>query len=159
MKIRLANIDDFNGILKIYSLAREFMIKSGNPFQWGKDYPPSKLIYQNILDKKLYVICEDNCMHAVFYFAIEEEQNYKKIIGSFYDNSSYGVIHRVASDQIVKNVFTHIVNFCKEKIKHLRIDTGFDNKIMQHVILKNGFKECGVIKLKDGYKGIVFEKF
>ena len=88
MKIRLANIDDFNSILKIYSLARDFMIKSGNPFQWGKDYPPSKLIYQNILDKKLYVICEDNCIHAVFYFAIEEEQNYQKII----DNDKYIIL-------------------------------------------------------------------
>jgi hypothetical protein len=37
--IRLANYDDLNKILDIYSYARKFMALTGNPNQWINNYP------------------------------------------------------------------------------------------------------------------------
>ena len=50
------------------------------------------------------------------------------------------------------------VQFCEQSINHLRIDTHNDNKIMQHVIEKNGFKRCGIIHVNDGSERIAYEK-
>ena len=48
--------------------------------------------------------------------------------------------------------------FQKKKIGHLRIDTHADNHIMQHLILKNGFEQCGIIHIADGSERIAYEK-
>ena len=50
------------------------------------------------------------------------------------------------------------MDFCGEKCPHLRADTHEDNKIMQKVILKNGFQETGIIYVEDGTPRIAFEK-
>ena len=78
--------------------------------------------------------------------------------GSWLSGDTYGTIHRVAGDGQVHGVLTMAVQFCEQKIKHLRIDTHNDNKIMQHVIEKNGFNRCGIIHVKDGSERIAYEK-
>ena len=35
MYIRKAAIEDLDAIMEIYGIAQDFMIKSGNPNQWG----------------------------------------------------------------------------------------------------------------------------
>ena len=45
-----------------------------------------------------------------------------------------------------------------KKIQHLRIDTHENNKVMQHLILKNGFEKCGIIYVDDGSPRVAFEK-
>ena len=39
MEIRKAAPEDLPRIMEIYRSAQEFMIKSGNPGQWGRSYP------------------------------------------------------------------------------------------------------------------------
>ena len=58
----------------------------------------------------------------------------------------------------VYGVLAMAVQFCEQSINHLRIDTHNDNKIMQHVIEKNGFKRCGIIHVNDGSERIAYEK-
>ena len=69
----------------------------------------------------------------------------------------YGTIHRVAGDGRIHGVLAMAVQFCEQSINHLRIDTHNDNKIMQHVIEKNGFKRCGIIHVNDGSERIAYE--
>ena len=38
-----------------------------------------------------------------------------------------------------------IINWCLEHCESLRADTHADNKIMQHILEKNGFTKCGII--------------
>lgn len=50
-----------------------------------------------------------------------------------------------------------VEELCKQKdVYYIRIDTDFPNKRMQHVFIKNGFKECGVINFKGPKK--VYDK-
>ncbi|MEI3525591.1 MAG: hypothetical protein V8Q27_05270 [Eubacteriales bacterium] len=102
-----------------------------------------------------------DAIHGSFYFAIEEEPNYRKIDdGSWLSDVPYGVIHMVASDGTIHGFLQQIVAFCEQQTKHLRIDTHHDNKVMQHVIAKNGFSRRGIIYLvnEDGSARIAYEK-
>ena len=67
----------------------------------------------------------------------------------------YGIYrHLPTYEKIIRN----LVSFSEEKIGHLRIDTHADNHIMQHLILKNGFEQCGIIHIADGSERIAYEK-
>ena len=146
-------------ILNIYDCARKFMRKTGNHSQWTGKYPDEETLLDDILKQQLYVIKESERVHAVFAFIIGEDPTYKVIdYGKWLSDKEYGTIHRIASDGEIHGVFEIAVAFCENKISHLRIDTHEDNKVMQHLIAKNGFKRCGTIYLADGAPRIAFEK-
>ena len=91
-------------------------------------------------------------------FHIGDDSTYQVIDnGHWLSDESYGTIHRIAGDGTIHGVLEIAVNYCKDQIPHLRIDTHHDNKIMQHVIEKNGFKKCGIIYVKDGSERIAYE--
>lgn len=157
--IRLATEDDLSTILCIYEYARDFMKKNGNETQWGNHFPPESLLREDIEKKQLYIFEEDSIVHGVFAFIIGEDSTYEYIEdGSWLSPSSYGTIHRVASDGKIKGMLSNVIHYCEKQIKHLRIDTHVDNKIMQHLIEKNGFIRCGIIYVDDGSPRIAFEK-
>lgn len=157
--IRIATNNDLPTILNIYEYARRFMKENGNKTQWNNTFPPKDLLLQDIDEERLYVYEENNIVHGVFAFIIGEDETYKKIEnGAWLSNDIYGTIHRVASDGQVKGMLNKIISYCETKISHLRIDTHENNKIMKHLILKNGFIECGIIYVEDGSPRIVYEK-
>ena len=92
--IRLAKTEDLNNITDVYSYARKFMAENGNPTQWGTNYPSEQLIENDINNKKMYVIEEENQIHAVFMFDICEDETYEVIKnGQWLSDEEYGVIH------------------------------------------------------------------
>jgi len=89
--IRHAGIQDLTAIEAVYAHARKFMEETGNPNQWGKNHPPRTSLENAIAVRKLYVLEEDGAIHGSFYFAIEEEPNYRKIDdGSWLSDAPYG---------------------------------------------------------------------
>ena len=49
MKIRRSTEQDFDRIMEIYRIARQFMAENGNPRQWGlTGWPPEDLIHADI---------------------------------------------------------------------------------------------------------------
>lgn len=159
LQIKKAKMDDLPRILEIYAYARNFMKESGNASQWKDDFPPEILLVNDIRNENLYVIKEENTIHAVFAFLIGEEPTYSPIEqGEWLSDTEYGTLHRIAGDGSVHGIFDRIVEFCNQKMSHLRIDTHRDNKVMQHLICKNGFQECGIIHVADGSQRIAYEK-
>ena len=58
-QIRKAEWEDLPRILEIYAYARDFMEKTGNPYQWGPtNWPPEALIHEDIKAGKSYVCVE-----------------------------------------------------------------------------------------------------
>ena len=47
LNVKNAEMADLEQIMKIYRYAQDYMIKSGNPTQWGHCYPDAKV--QNLL--------------------------------------------------------------------------------------------------------------
>lgn len=158
MIIREARTEDIERILEIYDIAKVFMRQTGNPHQWNSRYPDQITLEEDIHKHQLFVMEEDSIIYSVFAFIIGEDPTYKKIEGAWLDHSIYGTIHRIASDGTMHQVFKKAVDFCSEKCAHLRADTHEDNKIMQKVILKNGFQETGIIYVEDGTPRIAYEK-
>ena len=157
--IRKARKDDLNRILEIYDIAKSYMRKNGNLNQWNNNYPNEEILLNDINNSSLYVYENNNIIHAVFALIIGIDKTYNYIEnGHWLSELTYGTLHRIASDQEERNIFNKIIEFAETKIDHLRIDTHKDNIIMQHVILKNGFKECGIIYISDGSPRIAYEK-
>lgn len=160
MYITKASADDLQKILQIYSNARDFMKKTGNKDQWKNHYPPKELLEADIKKGNLYVVkTKEDSVCGVFAFIIGSEPTYAKITqGQWLSSTEYGTLHRVAGDGTVHGIFHAMVTFCSNQISHLRIDTHNDNKVMQHLILKNDFQECGIIYLSDGSPRIAYER-
>ncbi len=156
-RIRKAEMSDLPRILEIYAQAREFMAKTGNPSQWNSTYPPKSMLEADIYAGNLYV-AEGQIIHGVFAYFTEPDPTYGFIEnGAWLDDSPYGTIHRVASDGS-GGVFSAVLSFVEARNPHVRIDTHHDNKVMQHVLEKHGFKRCGIIYLEDGDPRIAYEK-
>ena len=146
-------------ILEIYAAARRFMAQTGNPTQWQNGYPPQKLLAADIAAGKLYVLKRDGIPRAAFWFSIGADPAYQTIEqGSWRSDTPYGAVHRIASDGTEHGVLPKILAFCQKKIGHLRIDTHADNRVMQHLLCKNGFQRCGIIHLEDGAPRIAYER-
>lgn len=155
-QVRIAKPEDLPRIEEIYAYARQFMENTGNPTQWGKTEPKVSQLKIDIGEEKLYVI-ESDCIHGVFFFNVGEDPTYAVIEdGSWLSNGPYGTIHRIAGDGSGGIVRT-AVEFGKTKIRHLRIDTHHDNKVMQHVVEKQGFSRRGIIYVSDGSPRIAYE--
>jgi len=162
MFIKKATIQDLPRLLEIYQNARNFMAQNGNPKQWGETWPPADLAKQNILDGTSYV-CQDNGnIVGTFFFRIGRniEPCYNNIKnGYWFNDTPYGVIHRLASAENKRGVGTFCLSWCFEQCGHLRADTHPDNLPMRRLLLKCGFKYCGLINIEhDDMPRLAFEK-
>ena len=172
MQIRKAGLEDLTQILRIYERARQFMRETGNPNQWKESYPPKALTEQGILDGKLYVCvadgpqdgAEEEAVRAgellgVFYFAREEEASYREIReGSWQNSEPYAVIHRVAGSGRGKGFSRACFDWATAQCPNIKIYTHRDNRVMQHVLEKNGFRYCGRITLADGTERLAYQR-
>lgn len=159
MEIRKATEKELPMIMGLYGEAQQFMAQTGNPDQWGRAYPPEELVRQDIADGNCYICVEDEEIAAVFMYAVMEDPTYQVIVdGDWPNNRPYGVIHRVASSRKVRGAASFCMQWCFEQCGNLRCDTYMDNKIMQHVLEKNGFARCGTIFVRDHSPRIAYQK-
>lgn len=155
--IRKAENADLPRIEEIYAYARGFMAEHGNPHQWGTTHPPVAQLQRDIEQGRLHVVMEENGIHGVFYFCIEEDPTYGVIHdGVWNEDKPYGVIHRIAADGS-GGILKAAVAFGKTKTDYLRIDTHEDNRVMQRALEKLGFRKCGIIYISDGTPRIAYD--
>lgn len=157
MEVRLALPDDLNDIFEVYETARQYMLRTGNPTQWGTDYPPEDMLREDVAAKRLYVAVENGKIHGAFAFFLGDDPTYAYIEGAWKNALPYGTIHRIASDGELKGVFRRCLNYCLKTIGNIRIDTHADNLTMQHVLEKNGFEKCGVIYVVDASPRVAYQ--
>ena len=151
---------DLPQILKIYAHARAVMKASGNPTQWGDDFPPQELLEEDIDSNRLFLYVVNGQIEAVFAFILGADPTYQVIEDGAWLNDTlpYGTIHRIGSDGTHRGVLHECVNWAARRISHLRVDTHADNHVMQRCILREGFSYCGVIHVADGTPRVAFER-
>lgn len=155
--VQQATMKDLDRILEIYAFARKFMAETGNPNQWGTTHPPKDQLVEDIRQGNLYVVSNDGQLCGVFAFFLGEDPTYREIFeGAWLSDEAYGTIHRIASDGS-HGIFPAALDWCKQQIAHIRIDTHHDNVVMQHVVQKAGFQRCGIIYIADGTPRIAYE--
>ena len=156
--IRPAQKSDLPMIETVYAAARAYMVQSGKPHQWGDGYP-KRLLLESDIEKGQLFICEiEGVIRGVFAFILGDDPTYGYIEDGKWPNAlPYGTIHRIASDGKVKGIFTKCFQYALTRADEIRIDTHHDNKTMQHVVQKHGFRRCGIIYLENGDPRIAYQ--
>ena len=158
--IRPATFTDLDRLMEIFEAARRFMESTGNPNQWINGYPQRALIAEEISQKHCYV-CQDEEGKTIgtFCFVPSPDPNYACIEdGAWLNDAPYHVIHRLASDGSEKGIFKACIDWCALQDTNLRADTHADNKVMQHLLEKNGFIRCGIIYVSNGTPRIAYQR-
>lgn len=151
LEITLAKEIDLDRILEIYGIAKAYMRKNGNPNQWNGGYPDRETLEMDIEKQRLYVCKEDGVIQGVFVLLMEKEETYDYVEGGQWLNEEpYGTIHRIASSGEVRGIFKACLDFARERVANVRVDTHHDNHTMQYLAEKYGFRKCGIIYLKSG---------
>lgn len=157
MHIRKAQPGDIPEIMRIYDAARQFMRRSGNLNQWINGYPSEALVREDIEQGVSYVCCEEDELYCVFAFILGDDPTYDHIEdGEWPDSDPYGTIHRIGSDGRKSGLFPFCLEFCKDIIPKVRIDTHADNAPMHHILKKHGFTRCGIIYVSDGSRRVAY---
>lgn len=150
---------DLDAILQIYAHAREAMAAAGNPSQWGKAYPPPLLVERDILANRQFVTLENGRLTGTFAFILGAEPTYAVIDGAWLDDTlPYGTLHRLAAAGGGGHLADQILAWALERCASLRVDTHADNRAMQHILQKNGFCRCGIIRVEDGTARLAYQK-
>ena len=158
LSIRNSDMTDLKQIMKIYEYAQNYMIRSGNPTQWGHVYPSEELIISDIRQGVGKVIYDENGIHGVFALFSGDEPTYAHIEeGNWLNDEPYITIHRLAGDGQVHGLFQCAANYCKSRSQNIRIDTHANNQTMRALIARNGFAKCGIIHVRDGTPRIAYQ--
>ena len=156
MEIKKASMKDLEQIMHVYKNARKFMCENGNEEQWGDDYPSTELIREDI--DKMYLCISEEQIACVFYYAVEEDEDYREINGKWLNEKPYAVVHRVASTGIVKGAASYCLDWVYTQFPNIRMDTYKDNIPMQKLLEKCGFQYCGSFERLGTDKWMAYHK-
>ena len=151
---------DLPQILQIYAHAREAMAASGNPTQWGDNFPPQELLEEDIDSNRLFVYVLNGQLLGVFAFILGGGPHLSGDRGrcmaercpALWHHPSAGLLrqeqgggfsgHRVVSGALPEPAGGHP---CRQP----------DHAASAG---KNGFTRCGIIHVADGTPRIAYQK-
>lgn len=155
--VRPAVAADLEEIVKIYDHARAFMRSYGNLTQWpDASYPSMESARLDLEDGILYVAEKGEEVVGTFVLLSGPDATYGYIEdGSWRSDTSYGVIHRVASRG--GGTLDAALKFARSRYQHIRMDTHRDNAPMRHLLERAGFSYRGIIYVEDGTPRMAFD--
>jgi len=156
--IRPALEEDIPSIMPVLDAAKGIMRASGNMNQWVDGYPSEEVVLNDIRSAHGFVVTDSGTIVGYFAYIPSPEPTYSYIEGGSWldDTLPYHVIHRIGSIPEAHGIFKSIMDWCRRQDPHLRIDTHRDNRIMQHCILRYGFRYCGIIYLASGAERLAY---
>ena len=154
IKLVKATQNDLDRIIEILADGRNQLAEKGVA-QWQGDYPNREHVKEDIEKGFAYlVVSDDQETVGTLSIVAPPEHDYDTMDGHWLvDTDQYRVIHRVAIHSnhaghgYASRMFESVIDYVEKAahIKSLRIDTHEDNKAMQHLIEKNGFKRVGTL--------------
>lgn len=165
MILRKTTYSDIHAVMDIIHTAQRSLREMGIN-QWQNNYPNETVITDDIKKGTAYVLLDENIIIATAVISFETEPSYDKIFeGQWLTDNNYAVIHRLAvADNYKRNgvasVFMDMIReFCMRfNIRSIKIDTHRDNLPMQNMLLKKGYKYCGIIYLGNGFENCGAER-
>lgn len=159
--LRKTKLGDIPFVLSLYYGASTKLKEQGID-QWQNGYPNEDSLKNDILNEESYVLVEGSDIIASAMVSLKPDPNYTVIDGAWSLDKPYAVIHRIVSaiNQHGKGIASILLNQLETtlNLEYIRIDTHLNNSAMRHYLLKNGFKECGMIKLADLSDRIAYDK-
>lgn len=161
IEIRKTQPTELEILMNLFEQGKRIMRKDGNMKQWTGNYPSEELVMKDIANGNSYV-CLDGTGEIIGTFAFIQgnDPTYARIYEGEWleDTLPYGVIHRLASTEDSKGVAAACLQWCYRQIPNLRADTHRDNRILQYILQKHGFKYCGIIFLANGDERLAYQK-
>ena len=150
MEIRLAFPSEVNAVMKVIEDAKKTLAQSGSD-QWQNGYPNVDIIIDDIISGQAYVALEEGEVIAYVAVTRSPESAYDAIYEGKWQGGEpeYLVFHRIAvaaANQGQKVAQTFLEGLI-EGFDYLdfRSDTHAENKVMQHIFEKLGFKQVGKV--------------
>lgn len=138
--------------------AREYQRAQGFE-QWHEGYPTLQLLQEDCEAGIGFVFVEDEAILGYCCMVLGDEPAYYDIDGAWKTDRPYGVVHRMAFGNqgrgkgLAVKAIALIKNYCVEHgIEAIRVDTQEENKVMQHILNREGFVYCGMIHFDNGPK-------
>ena len=158
--IRHAKKADVDRIMQVLDAAKQVMRDAGNENQWINGYPTVEAVLSDIERDGAMVVEDDEVLVAYFAFLPSPEPTYARIYDGMWvdDGLPYHVVHRMGGVPTARGIFASAMDYCFEHDPNIRVDTHRDNKIMQHLFTKHGFRYCGIIYLLNGDERLAYQK-
>lgn len=160
---RKATEKDLKTATALIEQAKVFLRENGVD-QWQTGYPNEEAIAGDLQRGEGYVMEVEGQVRGYACISFAGEPCYNELAGKWLSDLPYGVVHRMAIDDVCKGkgavpAFFHFAEeLCRERdIRSIRVDTGADNCMMQRVLEKQGFTYCGTVCFDNSEK-IAFEK-
>ena len=150
MEIRLAFPNEVDAIMQVIEEAKKCLADAGST-QWQNGYPNIDTIIEDIISGQAYVALEEGELLAYAAVTKSPEKSYEAIYDGNWEGkeTEYLVFHRiaVASDVQGQGVAQTFLEGLIEGFDYLdfRSDTHDQNKVMQHIFEKLGFKQVGKV--------------
>ena len=150
MEIRLAFPNEVDAIMQVIEDAKKCLADAGST-QWQNGYPNTDTIIEDIISGQAYVALEEGELLAYAAVTKSPEKAYEAIYDGNWQGkeTEYLVFHRfaVASDVQGQGVAQTFLEGLIEGFDYLdfRSDTHAQNKVMQHIFDKLGFKQVGKV--------------
>jgi ribosomal protein S18 acetylase RimI-like enzyme len=149
--IRQAKLADLPEIVAVIESARAFLKAQGLD-QWQKSaYPDASDIRADIAKGVAYILTVDSKIAGYAAVIRGFDPAYDKIQGAWLnENHDYVTVHRLALSsqfrgQALGQQFLNAIFDAFSNYQDFRVDTHPDNHIMQHILIKLGFKACGTV--------------
>ena len=158
MELRLAQRQEAEMCYQCIEDARAYHRSLGF-VQWHPDYPTQQTILDDIARSIGYAFTDDAGIIGYCCIVIGDEPAYQIIDGAWKTDKPYAVIHRMAFNRRIRGsglsheAFQLLKDFCRLNcIDAIRLDTQEENKVIQHILSREGFEYCGLIQFDGGPK-------
>lgn len=141
-------------VLAIYDEAREYFRSRGIP-QWQNGTPNREMLANDMARGYSYVLEEAGKVIATACIIEENDADYDEITdGAWLNDEPYAVIHRIAVTPLCKGkgYAAQLLHYAAERAlangwHNVRIDTHESNRSMRRLLTKNGFRQCGNVRV------------
>ncbi|MBR5340593.1 MAG: GNAT family N-acetyltransferase [Erysipelotrichaceae bacterium] len=154
-------MEDVPVIMEGVAYAKE-TLKKWNVRQWQGSYPEREDVENDVVLKRGYTVTCDGEVAGYFVATITEEPIFNAIYdGNWSDDQPYCTLHR----SLVTEKFRHsgIADYmmkCVEEyavsnnVSYIRSDTHADNKPMNDLFVRSGYKYCGKVMYPEDFRDI-----
>ena len=132
--------------------------------QWQDGYPNLEVIENDIENDEGFVLTDGNTIIGYCAVIINNEPEYKKIIGKWMTTEDFVVVHRIAITKsylgrsLSQIMLKYIESFAlNNSIFSVKVDTNFDNFAMLKIFEKMDYTYCGEVYFR-GSPRKAFEK-
>ena len=127
--------------------------------QWHPDYPTLQTILDDIAAGTGYAFVDGQGVIGYCCIIVGDEPAYRVIDGEWKTSRPYAVVHRLAFSRRARGrglsgeAMGLIKDLCQTRhVDAIRVDTQEENKVMQHILVREGFSYCGLVQFDGGPK-------